>query len=79
MNKTEKWHVSYHGTQKQAIEPIFGASLHLLKPGDTMLGGVKIGIRDGHIPNIFPRTNQHTGKLELFDPKQVFTVKISFL
>jgi hypothetical protein len=43
----------------------------LAKAGDTVLGGAKIGIRDGHIPVPFERNNLYTGERELFDPNQV--------
>ncbi|CAF2267084.1 unnamed protein product [Rotaria magnacalcarata] len=69
----KKWHISYHGTTANNIEPIFRGGLHLLKPGDVALGGAAIGVRPGHIPQVISRTNRYTGMEELFDINQIFT------
>lgn len=68
-----KWHVSYHGTTANNIEPIFRGGLQLLKPGDVALGGTAIGIRPGHIPKPVRRMNLYTGLEEEFDINQIFT------
>ncbi|CAF3412966.1 unnamed protein product [Rotaria socialis] len=69
----KKWHISYHGTTANSIEPIFRGGLHLLKPGDVALGGAAIGVRPGHILQVISRTNRYTGMNELFDINQIFT------
>jgi hypothetical protein len=49
----------------------------LAKPGDKVLGGVVVGIRQGHIGQPVERTNMFTGEREWFDPKQVMNVSVT--
>jgi hypothetical protein len=68
-----KWHVSYHGTVADSIEPIFKGGLALVRPGDVALGGTLMGARSGHILRPFKRLNLYTDQQEMFDPNQIFT------
>lgn len=67
----DKWHVAYHGTKVDSVCGIMRTGC-LAKPGDTVLDGIRIGIRDGHILREFERDNKHTGKRERFNPNQIF-------
>jgi hypothetical protein len=69
----EDWHVTFHGTKHSTIESIFRGGMVLLKPGDVILGGPVLGIRDGHIPKPFSRQNKYTNEMEMFDPNSIFT------
>ena len=69
----ETWHVSYHATSAESAKKIFASGCHLLKAGDTALGGHVLGVVPGHIKKPFNRTNLSTGLVELFDPNQIFT------
>lgn len=68
-----KWHISYHGTTANNLEPIFRGGLQLLKPGDVALGGIAICIRSGHILKPIRRINLYTNLEENFDINQIFT------
>ncbi len=46
--------------------------MQLLKPGDIALGGAVLGIKGGHIPDLFQRLNRFTTEEESFDPTQIF-------
>eukprot|EP00042_Codosiga_hollandica_P046839 m.499091 g.499091 ORF g.499091 m.499091 type:complete len:444 (+) comp57317_c0_seq1:2-1333(+) len=69
----ESWHMSYHGTKAENLEQIFNGGLRLLKAGDVMLGGKRLGIPAGHIQRSFKLKNLHTGQEEEFNPLQIFT------
>ena len=62
------WHVAFHGTKPEYLGHILKQG-HLLAPGTTSVSGVNISVRPGHIDNSFRRLNEHTGKLEEFDPR----------
>ncbi|XP_006816695.1 neuralized-like protein 4 [Saccoglossus kowalevskii] len=57
------WHVAFHGTRMDAVKPILECG-DLLMPGDTIMGGKKLGERDGH----FTEDRKPAG----FDTKQIF-------
>jgi len=67
------WHVTYHGTKLATVESIFKGGMILLKPGETLLGGTVMGIRDGHIPGPVERINTYSDEREVFDPVAIFT------
>lgn len=67
----ESWNVCYHGTKVESVANILKTG-QLAKPGDKVLGGVTIGIRDGHYRSPFMRHNDYTGLDEWFDPNAVF-------
>eukprot|EP01045_Picozoa_sp_COSAG04_P030086 COSAG04_NODE_5123_length_1728_cov_2.409454_1_plen_445_part_10 len=69
----ETWHVAFHGTTKRAACDILNGDQQLLKAGDVTSTGHKIHLRDGHITKAKWRTNEFTGKRELFNPRQIFT------
>jgi len=46
------WHVSFHGTTHAAIPSILAHGGSLLFPGDKLLDGTVLGIREGHIANV---------------------------
>jgi hypothetical protein len=46
----EKWIVTFHGTTKIAAQSILSHRQFCL-PGDTLIDGTVLGIRDGHIPD----------------------------
>ena len=46
----EKWIVTFHGTTKIAAQSILTHRQFCL-PGDTLIDGTVLGIRDGHIPD----------------------------
>eukprot|EP01084_Bolivina_argentea_P105130 188197_1 len=71
-NVWDKWHVAFHGTNKDKIIPIFKSGLTLLKPGDLSIDGSKLSIQSGHIKKQFKRYNENTKKIEIFDPLQIF-------
>eukprot|EP01083_Nonionella_stella_P024319 67205_1 len=68
----DQWHVAFHGTPKDVVPKIFGAGLMLSKPGDVILGGDELGIRDGHIGKPFERSNKYSKQKETFDPNQIY-------
>ncbi|CAF0972893.1 unnamed protein product [Rotaria sordida] len=45
-----KWIVTFHGTTKTAARSIL-THRHFYLPGDKLIDGTILGIRDGHIPN----------------------------
>ena len=71
------WHPAYHGTSIEGVGAIL-ATGQLARAGDSVISGphgtkvLKLGVRPGHIKAPFPRTNEHTGKWEMFDPHQIF-------
>lgn len=65
------WHVAYHGTRLSSLRGILRTGC-LVKAGDVVLDGHRIGIRDGHIPEPILRLNEHTGEQERFNPNQIF-------
>lgn len=76
-NIFKNWHVTYHGTTFPNLKPIFDGGLVLLKPGDKKLGGKDLELATGHVSRCFLRHNLFTGKMETFDPNQVFTTPSS--
>ena len=62
-----KWHVCFHGTRPEYVSDIIKQG-QLLKPGAMTLSGDRIAVRSGHIKSSFVRENEHTGKVEDFDP-----------
>eukprot|EP00808_Paulinella_micropora_P029277 g38490.t1 len=72
-NVFKDWHVSFHGTTLEACQQVIEGGLTLLKPGDVKLGGSTISVRGGHIPRPFQRRHRHTGRMETFNPNQIFT------
>ncbi|XP_077984436.1 uncharacterized protein LOC144439061 [Glandiceps talaboti] len=58
-----KWHVAFHGTVVGAIEPILECG-DLLLPGDTRMGGKRLGEREGHFTEDSKPVN--------FDTRQIF-------
>ncbi|XP_070554471.1 neuralized-like protein 4 [Ptychodera flava] len=63
LNVFKNWHVGYHGTVLNSVRPILDCG-SLLMPGDTAMGGKRLGERSGH----FSDDNKPDG----FDTKQVF-------
>ncbi|XP_077997139.1 protein mono-ADP-ribosyltransferase PARP14-like [Glandiceps talaboti] len=59
----EKWHVAFHGTDVKSIAPIIDNAT-LLLPGDVILGGKKLAVKDGH----FTDDRRPAG----FDIRQIF-------
>ena len=64
----EYWHVCFHGTKHQYLGDILIQG-QLLAPGLTLHNGDSIKIQPGHINKTYPRKNEHTGKIELFNPR----------
>ena len=69
----DSWENSFHGTNLFSAKKIISNKLTLLVAGDVALGGVELGVVDGHIQEPFERTNKYTGKKELFNPNQIFS------
>eukprot|EP01084_Bolivina_argentea_P264893 448865_1 len=67
-----EWHACYHGTTQETVTKIFGSGATLLKPGDFGIGGIQLGVRDGHIQKPFKRKNKYYNKIEIFDPNQIY-------
>ena len=63
-----QWHVAFQATKPEYLGDILKQG-HLLAPGTTIVSGVKISVRPGHIDISCRRLNEHTGKLEEFDPR----------
>ncbi|XP_066265551.1 uncharacterized protein [Branchiostoma lanceolatum] len=60
----DKWHRAFHGTDPVVVKKILQSSSQLLIPGDTVLGGHRLGEKPGHITP--------DSKPEGFDTRQVF-------
>lgn len=67
----DNWHICFHGTKVDSVKSILSTG-QLAKPGDKVLGGSIIGVREGHYRAKFERINEYTGKKEMFDPKAIF-------
>ena len=69
----DSWQNSLHGSNLFGAKKIMSNKLTLLGAGDVALGGVELGVVDGHIPKPFERTNKYTCKKEMFNPNQIFS------
>ncbi|CAH1250762.1 NEURL4 [Branchiostoma lanceolatum] len=63
VNVFANWHRAYHGTVPNVVKKILQTS-QLLMPGDTALGGIHLGEREGHF--------NEKRKPEGFDTQQVY-------
>ena len=74
-NLWDKFHRKFHGTRVDSLGAIL-ASGKLAQPGDQLVGldgkVTELSIPAGHISSSFVRHNEHLGKRETFDPRQVF-------
>ncbi len=68
--------LAYFRANHLKLEGVLGTGT-LAKAGDTVLGGVKIGIGEGHTREPFERDNYYTGTKEMFDPNQVVPYPIA--
>ena len=75
----KSWHVCFHGTKYQYMGEMLLQG-QLLGPGCVLHNGESIKTQDGHIVRSFNRRNEHTGKLEEFDPtnKVFFSPSIKY-
>ena len=73
----EKRDIMFHGTSRQALEIILAqCNPQLFAPGEVAENGKVVGIQSGHYRGPFERFNEHTQKLEYFNPNQVFVSRL---
>jgi hypothetical protein len=66
----DQWIVTFHGTSLIAAESIL-AHRQFCLPGDKLIDGTKLGIREGHIPNkkhIYTSPTIAYSSLEVYSP-----------
>jgi hypothetical protein len=69
----DSWHVSFHGTKKDAVVEVLNGERYLLRPGELTASGFRMPNREGPITGPFRRFNNHSKTHEDFDPNQIFT------